>query len=324
MDKSFRRSLLSALVVALSFFPAHSSAFPDKPVRMVLGQPPAGAVDGVTRLIADRLAPALGQAVVVENRPGASGIIAAEAVAKAAPDGHTLLVGTGGTHGTNSSVFRKLPYDPVKDFVPVSLLVRTPFALVVNPGFPAKSAAELVALARAQPGKINYASYGVGTANHLPMELFKQMAGIDLVHIPYKGAASAQLALIANDAQVMFDGIGSSAAHLKSGKLKLIGIGSPSRTPLAPGTPTISESGVPGFEASAWFGLFAPAGTPRAAVATLHRESVKVLQQPEVRARLTGLAYEVVAGSPEELADEVSREIAKWQRLVRERGLKFD
>jgi len=221
-------------------------------------------------------------------------------------------------------VYKKLNYDPVRDFAPISLLVRPEWGLFVNPGFAAKTVGELVALAKAQPGKINYASYGRGAANHLMMEDLMALSGIDMLHIPYKGSVAAQLGVISNDAQVLIDGIGNASAHVKSGKLRMIGVGSARRSPLAPDTPTISESGVPGFRASGFFGIFAPAGTPKAVVDTLNRELVKAVRQADVSERLTRQAYEIVGGSPEELAQEVAQEIGKWQRLVRQRNLKFD
>ena len=320
----FGKGLKALFGAALVLAAASALAFPDKPMRMIVPNPPGGAQDIVARLIADKLAPALGQPVLVENRAGAGGIIATEAVAKAAPDGYTLLFGSGGTHGTNSAVFKKLSYDPVKDFAPISLLARPEWGLFVNPSFPAKTVADLVTRAKAQPGKINYASYGPGSANHLMMEHLIALAGIDLVHIPYKGSVAAQLAVISNDSQVLIDGVGNAAAQVKAGKLRMIAVGSARRSPVAPDTPTISESGVPGFQASGFFGIFAPAGTPRNVVQTLNRALVNAVRQRDVEQWFIGQAYEIVGSSPEELANEVSREINKWQKLVRERNLKFD
>lgn len=309
---------------AMALGAAGALAFPDKPMHVIVPNPPGGASDIVARLIADKLTPALGQPMLVENRAGAGGIIASEAVAKAAPDGYTLLFGSGGTHGTNSAVFKKLSYDPIKDFAPISLLARPEWGLFVNPSFSARTAADLVARAKAQPGKINYASYGPGSANHLMMEHLIALAGIDLVHIPYKGSVAAQVGALTNDAQVVFDGIGNASAQVRAGKLNMIAVASARRSPLAPGTPTIAESGVPGFEASSAFGIYAPAGTPKDVVATLNRAIVNVLKQPEFRQWLTSQAYEIVGSSPEQLAEEVAREIRKWQQLAQERNLKFD
>lgn len=322
--RNMRRSVGAAAALAFSLVAAAALAFPDKPVRLVVPNPPGGAMDVVARMITDKLGPALGQPVLLEHRAGAGGIIATEFVARAAPDGYTLLFGSGGTHGTNSAVFKKLTYDPVKDFAPISLLVRPEWGLFVHPTLAARTAAELVALAKAQPGKINYASYGRGAANHLMMEDLMALSGVDMLHIPYKGSVAAQLGVISNDAQVLIDGVGNASAHVRSGKLKMIGVGSARRSPLAPDVPTISESGVPGFQASGYFGIFAPAGTPKDVVNTLNRELVKALRQADVSERLTRQAYEIIGGSPGELAEEVAREIGKWQQLVRERNLKFD
>jgi tripartite-type tricarboxylate transporter receptor subunit TctC len=313
-----------ATALALTVSTAALCAYPEKPIRLAVPNPPGGAQDVVARLITDRLGPALGQQVLVENRAGAGGVIATESVARAAPDGYTLLFGSGGTHGTNSAVFKKLTYDPVRDFAPVSLLVRPEWGLFINPSLPFKTVGELVARAKAQPGKINYASYGPGSANHLMMEHLLALSRVDMVHIPYKGSVAAQVGVIANDAQVLIDGVGNASAHVKSGKLKMIAVGSARRSPLAPDTPTILESGVPGFQTSGFFGIFAPVGTPKDVVARLHRELTATLKHREVQQWLIGQAYEIVGGSPEELAEEVAREIRKWQQLVRERNLKFD
>ena len=323
MLRTYTRRFIGA-AAAMVFSWVAAAAFPDKPIRLVVPNPPGGAMDVVARMITDKLSPALGQPVLLEHRTGAGGIIATEFVAKAAPDGYTLLFGSGGTHGSNSAVFKKLSYDPVKDFAPISLLVRPEWGLFVHPSLAARSAAELVALAKAQPGRINYASYGPGAANHLMMEHLMALSGIEMVHVPYKGSVAAQVGVIANDAQVLIDGVGNAAAHVRSGKLKMIAVGSARRSPLAPDVPTISESGVPGFQASGYFGIFAPAGTPKDVVDSLNRELVKAVRQADVSERLTRQAYEIVGGSPAELAEEVGREIGKWQRLVRERNLKFD
>ncbi len=314
-------SFLLALAAAGAFA---QSAYPEKPVRLVVPFPPGGTVDLIARMIAERLGAGLGQPVVIDNRAGAGGAIGAEAVARAAPDGYSLLMGTGSTHGTNPAVNKKLPYDPVKDFTPIVMLARTPYILVAHPSVAAQSVRELAALARAQPGKINFASYGPGSSNHLASELFKAMAGIDLVHVPYKGAAPAVAAIVAGEVQVMFDVVGTSGQHIKAGKLKLLGVGSPRRSSVAPESPTLAESGIAGFDAGTFFALFAPAGTPRAIVERLHREVVKVLGMTDVIERLVAMGNEIAGGPPEALGEAVSQEVAKWQRLVRERNLVFE
>jgi len=314
----------AAAAVAMSLIAAAALAYPDKPIHLIIPQPPGGAVDVVGRMVAEQLRVALGQPVLAENRAGAAGVIAAESVAKAVPDGYTLLFGGGSTHGANSAVKRKLPYDPIKDFAPISLLVRAEWGMFVNPSFPAKTPAELIALAKAKPRTINFASSGLGAASHLIMEQFMAMSGIELVHIPYKGSVAAQIGVISNDAQVVIDGVGNAAAQAKAGKLKMIAVASARRSPLAPNTPTIAESGVPGFEATSAFGIYAPAGTPKDVVMTLNRALVNALKQPDLRQWLISQAYEIVGSSPEQLGEEVAREVKKWQQLVRERNLKFD
>ena len=251
-------------------------------------------------------------------------MMGAEFVAKAAPDGYTLLLGAGGTHGANSAIYKTLRYDPEKDFAPITILIRAEWGLFVNAAFPANTVEELIALAKAQPGKLNYASFGQGSVNRLMMEQLMSMTGMDLVHVPYKGQVAAQLGVITNDAQLMIDGIGASSGHVKSGKMKMIAVCGSSRSPLAPDVPTVSESGVPGFVVSSNYAIYAPAGTPRDIVNTLNQELLAVLKQPDVRQRLISQAYEVVGSTPEELGEEVSREIRKWRQLVLERKLKFD
>lgn len=314
----------AALAVAFSLITTVALAYPDRPIRLVVPTPPGSALDVVGRMIAEKLKVALGQPVLVENRAGAAGMLGAEFVAKAAPDGYTLLLGGGATHGANSAVYKKLRYDPEKDFAPITILIRAEWGLFVNAAFPAGTVRELIALARAQPGRLNYASFGQGSVNQLMMEQLMAMTGIDLVHVPYKGQVAAQIGVITNDAQLMIDGIGASSGHVKSGKMKMIAVGGASRSPLAPDVPTVSESGVPGFVASSNYAVYAPAGTPRDIVKTLNQELLSMLKQPDVRQRLISQAYEVVGSTPEELAEEVSREIRKWQRLVLERKLKFD
>ncbi len=314
-------SCLLALAISRAFA---QGAYPDRPLRLVVPFPPGGTVDLIARIVAERIAPGLGQTVVVDNRAGAGGAIGADAVARAAPDGYTILQGTGSTHGTNPAVNKKLPYDPIKDFDPIVMIARTPYILVAHPAIAANTVRELVALAKAQPGKINFASYGSGSSNHLAAELFKAMAGIDLVHVPYKGAAPAVAAIVAGEVQVIFDVVGTSVQHIKAGKMKLLGVGSAQRSPVAPDAPTLAESGVAGFDAGTFFGVFAPAGTPRAIVDRLNREVVKVLGMPAVRERLVMMGNEIAGGPPEALGEAVSQEVAKWRRLVREQNLMFD
>jgi len=321
------RSALPALLAAflMAATPgARAQTWPDHPIRVIVPFAAGGTNDLTARVVAEKVAVALRQPVVVENRAGAGGTIGAEVVAKSAPDGYTLLQASGSTHGGNSAVYRSLPYDPVRDFAPISMLVRTPFILAVNPAVPANNVRELIALARSAPGKLNYASYGTGSSSHLVGELFKSMAGVDLVHVPYKGSAPAVLGTVSGEAQVIFDVINTSGPHIKAGRLRALAVGTAARSAVLPDAPTIAESGVPGFEASVFFGWLAPAGTPRPVIERLNREVVHALALPEVREKLAGMGNDVVGNTPEQFTEQIAAEVAKWQTLARERGLKFD
>ena len=291
---------------------------------MVVPFPAGGTVDAVARGIAQKLSEGLRQPFVVDNRAGGAGSIGAEAVARAAPDGYMLLMGTASTHGSNPAVQKGLPYDAIRDFAPVILVASTPYILVVHPSVPANTVAELLALARAQPGRLNYGSYGAGSSNHLASELFRALTGVDIVHVPYKGGAPALADLLAGQVQMMFDVFATSGPQLRSGKLRLLGVGAARRSTLAPDTPTLAEAGVNGFEAGTFFGLFAPAATPRPLVARLNEEANRALMLPDVRERLAVAGAEPGGGSPEQLGQAVATEVAKWTRLVRERNLRFD
>ena len=316
-----------AVVLALcaaNLGPASAQTYPDRAVRLIVPFPAGGTVDAIARTVAQQLSESLRQPVVLENRAGGAGSIGSEAVARATPDGYTLLMGTASTHGTNPAVQKALPYDPVKDFAPVVLVATTPYILVVNPAVPAATTAELLALVRAQPGKLNYGSYGTGSSNHLATELFRAMTGADIVHVPYKGGAPAMTDLLAGQVQLMFDVFTTSSPHLRSGKLKLLGVGALRRSSLAPDTATLAEAGVAGFEAGTFFGIFAPAGTPRGVVDRLNAEVNRALGTPEMKERLAAAGAEPGGGPPAELGQLVAAEVAKWTRLVRERNLRFD
>jgi tripartite-type tricarboxylate transporter receptor subunit TctC len=313
-----------ALHAALAPAPAAAQSYPERPIRLIVPFPAGGTVDAIARTLARELAEALRQPVVVENRAGGAGSIGSEAVAKATPDGYTLLMGTASTHGTNPAVQKSLPYDPVKDFTPVALVATTPYILVVNPSVPAATTAELLALVRAQPGKLNYGSYGNGSSNHLATELFRSITGADIVHVPYKGGAPAMTDLLAGQVQLMFDVFTTSSPHLRSGKLKLLGVGTVRRSALAPDTPTLAEAGVVGFEASTFFGVFAPAGTPRPIIERLNGEINRALGAADVKERLSAAGADPGGGTPEQLGQLVAAEVAKWTRLVRDRNLRFD
>ncbi len=319
-----RLSTVLASILSLISLCADAQSWPERPVHVIVPFPAGATNDLTARVIAEKLSLALRQPVVVENRAGAGGSIGADAVAKAAPDGYTLLQGSGSTHGGNAAVYPNLPYDPLRDFAPITMLVRTPYILIVHPSVQANSVRELVALAKASPGKLNYASYGSGSSSHLAAELFKDMAGIDIVHVAFKGGAPAVLATVSGQTQVLFDVITTSGPHIKAGRLKALAVGTTTRTPLFPELPTIAESGYPGFEATVFFGWLAPAGTPRAIIERLHRELVRVLAQADVREKLIALGNEIVGNTPEQFALQIADEVARWQKLARDRRLKFD
>jgi len=318
--------MLKKSLAALLCLPAlaFAQAYPDRPLRLVVPFPPGGNIDVVGRLVAEKLGPALGQNVIIENRAGAGGAVGAEAVAKATPDGYTVLLGSGSTHGTNPAVVKGLPYDAVKDFAPVGLIGTYAFVLLANPALPANSIPELIDYARKNPGKLNFSSYGQGSANHLPMELLKAMTGTFIVHIPYRGAAPALAGLMAGEVHITLDGLGSSLSHIRSGKIKLLGTGGAKRSASTPNAATITETSAPGFVAGSFFGLFAPAGTPAATVSTLNAALQKALAAPDLRARFATFEYDVAGGPPGDLGKLVASEIAKWRKLIQERNLKFD
>jgi tripartite-type tricarboxylate transporter receptor subunit TctC len=323
-----RRCFVLAAALLAPVLPAHAQEpaadFPSRPIRIVVPFPPGGATDIAARLLAERMGEHWKQPVTVDNRPGAGGNIGSDLVAKSAPDGYTLIMGVTGSHAINTSLYAHLPYDPIKDFAAISQVAVVPNVVVVHPSVPAATLQELVALARREPGKLNYASLGNGTAAHLTMEMFKTAAGIDITHIPYKGSAPAVADLIAGQVQVMIDGLPSALPYVKAGKLRALAVTSAHRSPAAPELPTIAESGYPGFSADAWSGLFAPAGTPRAVVDKLALETRRILALPEVRQRLAGLGAEAVGSTPSEFTQHVRNEIDKWARVVKASGARVD
>jgi tripartite-type tricarboxylate transporter receptor subunit TctC len=303
---------------------ASAQSYPNRTIRLVVPFPAAGTTDILARAAAQKLTEAFGQSVVVDNRPGAAGNIGSDLVAKSAPDGYTLLMGTVGTHAINSSLYSKMPYDHVKDFVPVVLVAGVPNVLVVNPALPVNSVADLIKLAKDKPGQINFASSGSGTSIHLSGELFKTMAGVDITHVPYKGSSPALVDLIGGQVQIMFDNLPSALPQIKAGKLRAIAVTSLKRAPVLPDVPTISESGLPGFEASSWFGVLAPAGTPAPIVARINAEVNKWLQSADARERLLSQGAEAAGGSPEQFANHIRAESEKWAKVVKASGAKVD
>jgi len=301
-----------------------AAKYPAKPVRMVVPFPASGTTDLLARAVAQKLSEAWGQQVIVDNRPGAGGNIGSELVAKAAPDGYTLLMGTVGTHSINPSLYTKMPYDHVKDFTPVILVAGVPNVLVVNPSLPVHSVAELIAYAKANPNKLNFASSGSGTSIHLSGELFKVMAGVDMTHVPYKGSAPALTDLMGGQVQLMFDNLPSSLPFIKAGKLRALAVTSATRASALPDTPTLAESGLAGFEASSWFGVLAPAGTPHDIVAKLNAAIAAWLASPEAKEKLAAQGAIAAGGSPDDFVKHIARETAKWAKVVKASGAHVD
>ncbi len=303
---------------------AFAQAYPNQPIKMIVPFTAGGTTDILARTIGQKLGDALHQPVIVENRPGAGGNIGADAAAKAKPDGYTLLMGTIGTQAINASLYAKMPYDSARDFAPITLVAVVPNVLLVHPSVPAKNVAELIALAKSKPGELNFASTSTGGSPHLSGEMFKQMAGVDIVHVPYKGSAPAITDLLGGQITLMFDNLPSGLPHVKAGKLRALGVTSARRSPAAPDIPTIAESGVPGYEVDSWFGILAPAGTPAHIIARLNTEIVKILQMPDVNERLAEQGAQPVGGTPQQFAEHIRKETAKWARVVKASGAKAD
>ena len=317
------KSLCAVLGLALALC-AGATEFPARAVRIVVPFPPGNLTDRLARLIGERLHEPLGQPVIVDNRPGAHGNTGALEVAHAAPDGHTLFMGYVGTHAVNPSLYSDLPYDPVKDFSPITLVASVPNMLVVRSDLPAKNVRELVALARSQPGKLTFASTGTGTSTHMAAEQLKSAARLDIVHVPYKGIAPAMLDVIAGRVDMMFGTVASAYPHAKAGKLRALGVTTPARVPSAPEVPTFAEQGIAGFDQGAWFALYAPAGTPAAIIERLQSEVTRVLLRPDISNALMGQGITPVGGSPAELARFQREETTRWARVVRDAGIKPD
>ncbi len=319
--------LLFAIVFALGLVPAAlaQTAYPSRPVRIIVPYPAGGYYDVSSRVLGQKFSEALGQPFVIENRPGANAIVGTELTAKSAPDGYTIMMGGIGPHAINSSLYPKLSYDPVRDFAPVILVSMTPNALVVHPALAVKSVKELTALARAQPGKLNYASNGSGSSVHLCAEMLGTMTGTKFNHVPFKGSAPAIAAMLGGQTEFAFATAGDVLAHIRGGKLRALAVTSAKRIPALADTPTMIEAGVPGYEATAWFALFAPAGTPREIIARLNGVAAKALETEEVRERLAPQgSAELTGGPPELLGNLVKSEIVKWSRVVRDSGATAD
>jgi tripartite-type tricarboxylate transporter receptor subunit TctC len=303
---------------------AAAQAYPVKPVRMVVPFPAGGATDIVGRLIAQKLTESWGQQVIVDNRGGAGGTIGSDVAAKSAPDGYTMLVGTSSTHAIAPSLYSKLAYDPVRDFAPVTLVASATILLAVHPSLPARNVRDLIALAKKKPNALSFASSGNGGISHLIGEHFKSVGGIEMLHVPYKGDTPALIDLVSGQVHLMFGTAVSFLPYVKAGRLNALAVTNPKRSPIAPDVPTVAESGLPGFEALQWFGIFVPAGTSRDIVARLNAEIVKIARLPDIRERMTSLGADAVGNTPEQFAAFLKADTAKWAKVVKASGAKIE
>ena len=313
-----------AAIALLAATPALAQPYPTKPIRIIIAQAPGSASDVISRTVANKMQEGLGQPVVVEAKPGAGGALGSEAAAHAAPDGYTLIMATNSTHGSNPATYAKLPYDPIRDFAPISMVASVPYVLIVNPSLPAKNVSDLVAMAKANPGKMNYASAGNGSTHQFCAELLKTSAGINLVHVPYKGSPPGIAAVVANEVGVMFANLTDIGGQLKAGRIKALAVTSPQRAPLIPDVPTMEESGYPGFEILSWFALLAPAGTPQPIIKQLNAEAVKALASDSVKNPLTAQGLTVASSTPEQVTAHIKSEIAKFTRIARAANIKAE
>lgn len=321
----FASALLATVLLALGVGgPAAAQPYPTKPIKFVVPYPPGGASDVTARILGQKLSEAYGQPVIIENRPGANGNIALDAVAKSAPDGYTIVMGNVGPNAINAGLYKTLPFDPIASFAPVTLTSTVPIVLLVNPSLPVKDAKDLVAYIKANPGKTNFASGGNGSATHLTAEMFKSMAGLDIQHVPYKGDAAAMTALMGGDVTMAFATIVAATPQIKGGRVKAIGIASKKRAGAFPDVPTISDSGLPGFESTSWGGVLAPAGTPPEIIASLHSQFVRILRMPDVAEKIAGLGADIVGSSSAEFGDYLKSEIAKWSGVIKTSGATVD
>jgi tripartite-type tricarboxylate transporter receptor subunit TctC len=302
----------------------HAQSYPTRPITLVVPAPAGGPTDIIGRQVAQALGPQLGQNVIVENRGGAGNTIGSDHVAKAKPDGYTLVVGSPSSHAIAPSIYPKLPYDPVKDFSPVIMLVTAPLALTVHPSVPAANVKQFIALAKARPGQLNFGSGGSGTTSHLTGEYFNLAAGTKIIHVPYKGSGPATTDLMAGQIQMMFIGVHSSLPVIKAGKIRALGVTSTQRSALAPELPTIAEAGVKGFHVNTWYGLLGPAGMPRNVVDTLNSAMGKAMKDPQLRERLAAQGFDIVTGTPEQFATALREEIDTWAKVVKQAGAKVD
>ena len=317
------KRIFAAVSAALMAFSVAAQPFPSKPVKIIVPSAPGDGSDILARAIGQKLTERWGQSVIVENRPGAGGVVGTEAAAKSAADGYTVIMGNAGSHAINQALYSKLSYDVVRDFAPITLVASAPNVFVVNPSVPAKTVAEFIALVKKEPGKYAFASGGSGSSAHLNGEMLKAFAGIDMTHVPYKGASPAITDVIAGQVHLMIGNLPPILPHIKSGKVRALGVTTTTRFAATPDLPPISET-VPGYESLAWFGLFAPVGTPKEVIAKWHADSTAVLALPDIRERVLQLGFDVVGNTPEAYAALVKNDIAKWQRVVKASGAKAD
>lgn len=318
------RLVIALLAFALWPITATAQGYPAKSIRFIVPFPPGGGNDTIARLIGQKLTAATGQQVLVDNRPGAGGAIGAEAAAKSPADGYTMFLAGVATHGINPNLRRKIPYDPLKDFDAVSLIASAPLLVVVHPSLPIKSVKQLVALAKARPGQINYASNGAGGSSHLAVELFNMMSGTKMTHIPYKGLAPALTDLLSGEVQVMFSSAVAMLPQVKAGKLRAIAMTGARRSPAIPDIPTVAEAGVSGYETGSWYGIVVPAGTPRVAIDRLSREIIAIVRAPEITSRLNDEAVIPVGSTPAEFSTHIKNELARWAKTIKQAGLALE
>jgi tripartite-type tricarboxylate transporter receptor subunit TctC len=315
---------LALLVLALGLSCSALAAYPDKPLRLVVPFPAGGAADIMARGLAQKLSAELGQPIIIDNKGGAGGTTASETVAKAQPDGYTLLFGTMGTHAINASLYQKLRYDPLKDFAPISLTHITPRVLVVSPSVPANTVSELIALAKSQPGTLSYGSAGSGSSSHLSGALFAAMAGVDMLHVPYKGSAPLVTDILTGRVSMTFDSYSVYEDHIRTGRVRALGVTARERIAVLPTVPTLSEAGLKGYEVLNWLGLMAPAGTPAPVIRHLHAATVQAMKSPDLRRQLAALGIEPLSSSPEEFSALLRTEIPKWMQIVKRAGATAD
>ncbi|MGZ5164890.1 MAG: Bug family tripartite tricarboxylate transporter substrate binding protein [Burkholderiales bacterium] len=315
---------LASILLVLVPNSAYGQAYPTKPVRIIVPWTPGGTADLLARILAQKMSEAFGHQVIADNRPGAGGLIGTDLAAKAAPDGYTLLMGTTAPNSVAPSLYPKIPFDPTRDFAYISLVARTCYVLSVHPSMPVRTVRDLIALAKSRPGQLTFSSPGSGTPNHLSGEMFKMLTGVDMQHVPYKGSAQAVGDVIAGHIALTFENITVVSTYVKSGRVRGLGVTNLKRSPVLPDVPTLAESGIPAFEAVGWFGMVAPAATPREIIAKLNGEVIRILALSDVKERISGLGAEFVASSPEEFDQFNRSQIAKWTKVVRFSGARAD